>query len=94
MTPTSGRSFETFVAACTREQADQLEAYDHHYVWVGGRAGVILTYHWLVREATAPLLLKIVFGAPALWHPQAPPHIQTLVAQLPLIPENRAYHQD
>ncbi|GAB4440506.1 MAG: hypothetical protein OHK0015_36580 [Chloroflexi bacterium OHK40] len=85
-----GRLFETFVAACSDEVAKELAAYDHHYVWAEGRAGVILTYHWLTDEApTTPRLLKIVFGGPALQHPPAPPHIQALVTQLQFAPEER-----
>lgn len=87
MSTNQHEAFETFVAGCSRAQAEQLLDYDHHYVWIAGRPGIILTYHWLpLSEAAEPLQLKIVFGAPALRHPPAPASIQAIVAQLQLVP--------
>ena len=66
-------------AICTREQAEQLVNYDHHVVYVNGRAGVMLTYEWMpVEEHTGPFLLTIVFHHTEK-HPPAPGQIQALV---------------
>lgn len=66
-------------AICTREQAEQLVNYDHHVVYVNGRAGVMLTYEWMpVEEHTGPFLLTIVFHHTEK-HPPAPGEIQDLV---------------
>jgi hypothetical protein len=74
---------EQLFAACTCEQAEQLVGYDHHRVWVEGRAGILLTYHWMpLEEATEPLLLKVVFHKSASQHPAAPPDIQRLINQV------------
>ena len=69
-------------ALCTREQAEQLVAYDHHVVEVSGRAGVMLTYEWMpMEEHVGPFVLTVVFHH-AEKHPRAPETIQSIVDTL------------
>ncbi len=70
------------VAICTREQAEQLVAYDHHVVHVDGRPGVMLTYEWMpLEEHSGPFVLTVVFHHVEK-HPCAPEAIQTIVDEL------------
>jgi len=70
------------IAICTREQAEQLANYDHHVVYVNGRAGVLLTYEWMpFEEHTGPFVLTVVFHH-ANQHPSAPENIQAIVDEL------------
>lgn len=70
------------VAVCSRAQAEQLVAYDHHVVRVHGRPGVMLTYEWMpLEEPAGPFLLTVVFHH-ADKHPPAPQEIQSLVDEL------------
>jgi hypothetical protein len=69
----------------SQAQAVRLVDYDHHRVWVGGKLGVMLTYHWLpLDEATEPLALTVVFPpvSVANAHPAAPEEVQALVDRL------------
>lgn len=68
-------------ALCTPEQVEQLIRYDHHRVNVGGRPGVMLTYHWMSEDAAEPFMLHVVFQY-AEKHPPAPPEIQAIIDQL------------
>lgn len=73
-------------AWCSRDQAERLVSFDHHRVRVGGRQGVMLTYHWLPLEtAVEPLLLTVVFHY-AEQHPPAPPEVQVIIDQLTFTP--------
>jgi hypothetical protein len=70
------------VAVCTREQAEQLEKYDHHAVRVNGRPGIMLTYEWMpVEEHAGPFVLTVVFQHTEK-HPRAPEEIQSVVDRL------------
>lgn len=70
------------VAICTREQAEQLVAYDHHIVRVDDRPGVMLTYEWMpLEEHSGPFVLTVVFHHVEK-HPRAPEAIQTIVDEL------------
>jgi hypothetical protein len=67
------------VAICTREQAAQLAAYDHHRVVVSGRVGVLLTHAWQpLEEHVGPFLLTVVFYQVEN-HPPAPDPVQAIV---------------
>jgi hypothetical protein len=69
-------------ALCTRAQAAQLVAYDHHVVDVNGRAGVLLTFEWMpMEEHAGPFVLTVVFHH-AEKHPRAPEAIQSIVDEL------------
>lgn len=76
---------DRLVAACSRDQAAILASFDHHRVWVGGRDGVMLTYEWLLEDASEPLLLTVV-PRHAAAHPPAPPEIQAVIDQLTFAP--------
>jgi hypothetical protein len=67
------------IAICTREQAERLVSYDHHVVYVNGRAGVMLTFEWMpVEEHTGPFILTVVFHHVEK-HPRALQEIQSIV---------------
>jgi hypothetical protein len=72
---------ERWVGTCSREAAALLLRYDHHVVWVSGRAALLLTYAWAAEglEAhTEPLAFTISFTY-ASGHPAAPHEVQALV---------------
>lgn len=72
-------SSDQAVAICTRGQAAQLAAYDHHRARILGREGVLLTNEWLpVGEHVGPFVLTVVFHH-ADAHPSVPAQIQSIV---------------
>jgi hypothetical protein len=79
---------ERWVARCPRAAAAQLLAYDHHVVWIGGRAALLRTYHWAADPVDAwpdalPLEVSFTYAA---GHPTAPARIQQLVGSLAFAP--------
>lgn len=79
---------ERWYARCPRAYATQLVAYDHHVVWIGGRAALLHTYRWAAEPVdTWPdeLPLEVSFTY-ASGHPTAPDHIRQLVASLEFTP--------
>jgi hypothetical protein len=70
-----------FAATVSREQVEAILRFDHHRVNVGGRWGVLLTYHLMpLEEAAEPLMVKVVFHY-AEAHPLAPPEVQAVVEE-------------
>jgi hypothetical protein len=79
---------ESWHARCARADAAKLLPYDHHVVWIGGRAALLRTYQWGAEpvdswpdELTLQLTFTYVSG-----HRAAPEHIQHLVASLEFTP--------
>lgn len=71
---------------CSPAQAAQLAPYDHHRVYLDGRAAVILTYHWPpTYDDSDTLTLYAVFRY-AEQHPLATADIQAIVDQLAFAP--------
>jgi hypothetical protein len=79
---------ERWVASCPHADATRLLRYDHHVVWIAGRAALLRTYHWAAEPQDAwpeDLPLEVSFTyAPG--HPAAPSEIQHLVASLLFTP--------
>ncbi|NUR32737.1 MAG: hypothetical protein HOQ30_01900 [Gemmatimonadaceae bacterium] len=79
---------ERWHARCSRAHATELLAYDHHVVWIGGRAALLRTYQWAAEPVDAwpdELPLEVSFTY-ASGHPTAPDHIRRLVASLEFTP--------
>lgn len=77
---------EQVLARCTREEAAALVGYDHHRVKVGGRWGILITYHWMpLEEAQEPLVVKVVFN-PSPKHLPTEEAARKMVFQHPLAP--------
>ena len=75
---------ERWHARCPRASAIQLLDYDHHVVWIDGRAALLRTYHWAVDPVETwpdemPLEVSFTYAS---GHPTAPEHIRELVASL------------
>lgn len=69
---------------CDRAQAQALWSFDHHTVQVHGRAGVLLTYHWMEHGLAGhdgPFVVRVVLRY-ADRHPVAPAPIQNVVDAL------------
>ena len=68
-----------------------LRRYDHHVVRVGGRAALLLTYHWDVEQHDerladdTPWPFEVSFTYPA-GHPLAPADVQAIVDALAFTP--------
>lgn len=70
------------IAICSREQAQELAAYDHYQVTVSDRIGVLLTAEWLpVESHIGPFILTVVFHH-VDEYPPAPESIQVIIDAL------------
>ena len=75
-------------APCPRDWAARLLRYDHHVVWIGGRAALLRTYHWANQPPEAwpaELVVEVSFTY-AAGHPTAPSDIQRFIASLVFTP--------
>ncbi|MFN8413706.1 MAG: hypothetical protein U0Z26_15090 [Anaerolineales bacterium] len=80
--PLNQISTDQAVAICTREQAAQLVAYDHHVVVVLGKPGVMLTREWNpIEEKQGPFILTVVFHGVEKY-PSVPETVQRIVDAL------------
>ena len=79
---------ECWHARCARADAAKLVVYDHHVVWIGGRAAILRTYQWAAEpvDRWPDELMLVVSFTYAAGHPTAPEHIQRLVASLEFTP--------
>jgi hypothetical protein len=76
------------VAPCPSEWLERLRQGDHHVVVVGGREGLLLTYHLWAEELSDPqvyVLFRHVAG-----HPRAPADVQQVVDELAIAKAWRA----
>lgn len=79
---------ERWTGACSRADAELLLRYDHHVVWVGGRAALLLTYPWAADGIGArpePLAFEISFTYPR-GHPPVPRDVQSVVERITFAP--------
>jgi hypothetical protein len=67
-------------ARLPREYAALLRKYDHHVVWIGGRAALLLTYQWDLEpeDDEALRFVEVSFTYPK-GHPTAPPEVQAAI---------------
>jgi hypothetical protein len=87
---------ERWRGTCARESAALLLRYDHHVVWIGGRAALLLTYAWATQPLDAwlePLAFEVSFTY-ARGHPRAPAEVQALVDSLTLRPDDANVERD
>ena len=71
------------VGRCPPDRLARLRERDHHVVVVGGREGLLLTYHLWAEELAEPhvyVLFRHVAG-----HPRAPSDVQQIVDELVLV---------
>jgi hypothetical protein len=77
---------------CPRTAAPLLLRYDHHVVWLDGRAALLLTYRWAEQSPDSwpdELPFEVSFTyAPG--HPAAPAEVQRIVETLTFSPMENA----
>jgi hypothetical protein len=80
---------ERWRAACPPGDVPLLQQYDHHVVWVAGRAALLLTWHWAGEPADDPGAARTfdVSFTYASGHPPAPPPVQAIVDRLVFLPQ-------
>lgn len=79
---------ERWTGLCPRADAELLIRYDHHVVWVGGRAALLLTYASGAAESAGtpgPLACEVSFTYPR-GHPRAPREVQSVVDRIQFAP--------
>ena len=79
---------ERWTGSCARSDAGLLLRHDHHVVWIGGRAALLLTSSWATKELDEweePLQFEVSFTYPR-GHPSAPSEVQAVVDRLDFAP--------